>query len=154
MKRISLVVMIVSLAAGFLIPAQEQQQGQQQEPPAVQAPPPAPGVFTYNPEGRRDPFKDLLGGRDTKEKNPTGGISQVAVEDLVLIGITKTKKGITAIVGSAQGLPYFVTAGDKFADGYVLSITESKVVLRKTHDRGVPLVRARDITKEINPEER
>jgi len=153
MKRLSLALVIVSLAAGFLLPAQEQSPPQPQGQPAVQAPPPGPG-FTYDPAGRRDPFKDLLGGQDINKKNPAGGISQVAVEDLVLIGITKTKRGLTAIVGSSQGLPYFVNVGDRFADGYVLEITETKAVFRKTHDRGVPLVRARDIVKEINPEER
>jgi len=46
----------------------------------------------------------------------------------------------------------FVKVGDKFTDGFVLSITESQVVLRKTHERGIPLIRPRDIVKEITEE--
>jgi len=53
-----------------------------------------------------------------------------------------------------QGFPYFVNVGDKFSDGYVLSISDFQVVFRKTNERGVPLMRPRDIIKEINPEER
>ncbi len=51
-----------------------------------------------------------------------------------------------------QGFPMFAKVGDKFADGYVLSISETQVVLRKTHERGIPLMRPRDIIKEITEE--
>jgi hypothetical protein len=46
----------------------------------------------------------------------------------------------------------FAKIGDKFADGYVLSITATQVVLRKTHERGIPLMRPRDVIKEITEE--
>jgi hypothetical protein len=73
---------------------------------------------------------------------------------LVLIGIVKAKKGYTAVVGTTQGFPRFLNVGDKVADGYVLSISQSQVVFRKTSERGIPLMRPRDVVKEINPEER
>jgi Tfp pilus assembly protein PilP len=81
-------------------------------------------------------------------------VAETPIEDLVLMGIIKTKKGFTAIVGTSQGFPSFVNVGDKFSDGYVLSINENQVVFRKTHERGIPLMRPRDIIKEISPEER
>lgn len=156
MRKLALFGVIILLAAsGLPLPAQEAKPA----PPAgqtaaAQEPPPAPpGVFAYNSEGRRDPFKDLLGGRDVREK-AAGGIAETPIEDLILMGIIKSKKGFTAIVGTSQGFPSFVNVGDRFSDGYVLSIDENKVVFRKTHERGIPLMRARDITKEITPEER
>ncbi len=111
------------------------------------------GPVLYNPEGRRDPFRDLLGGGDVRDKSVSGDIKG-AVEDLILIGIIKAKKGYTAIVGTTQGFPRFLGVGDKVADGYILSIGPTQVVFRKTHERGIPLMRPRDIIKEINPEER
>lgn len=107
--------------------------------------------FTYNPEGRRDPFKNLLAGRDMREKAALGD-EQIFIDDLVLFGIVKNKNVFTALIGMPQGFPMFAKVGDKFADGYVLSISETQVVLRKTHERGIPLMRPRDIIKEITEE--
>ena len=123
------------------------------------APPPtetAPALtvqtgFTYNPEGRRDPFKNLLAGRDMREKAALGD-EQIFIDDLVLFGIVRNKAVYTALIGMPQGFPMFAKVGDKFADGYVLSISETQVVLRKTHERGIPLMRPRDIIKEITEE--
>jgi len=107
--------------------------------------------FTYSPEGRRDPFKDLLGGRDLKQQAAIGE-NQYFIDDLVLFGIVKSQNVFTALIGMPQGFPMFAKVGDKFADGYVLSITETQVVLRKTHERGIPMMRPRDIIKEITEE--
>jgi Tfp pilus assembly protein PilP len=107
--------------------------------------------FTYSPEGRRDPFKNLLAGRDMREKAALGD-EQIFIDDLVLFGIVKSKNVFTALIGMPQGFPMFAKVGDKFADGYVLSISETQVVLRKTHERGIPLMRPRDIIKEITEE--
>jgi hypothetical protein len=70
------------------------------------------------------------------------------------VGIVKTPKSFVAIVSGPQQFPYFLKIGDKLADGYVLSINESQIVFRKTHERGFPLMRPRNVVKEINPEER
>jgi Tfp pilus assembly protein PilP len=115
-------------------------------------PPPARG--TYDPAGRRDPFKNLLAGKDVKDKSAPGGISQMSIDDTTLVGIINADQKLTAIVSGPQGFPFFIKTGDRFADGYVLSITDSQVVFRKTNERGIPLMRSKDITKEINPEER
>lgn len=108
----------------------------------------------YSPAGRRDPFKDLLGGREvTKEKTIAGGVPELSVDEVNLIGIVKAKGKFTAIINSPQGFPYFIKEGEKFADGFVLSIQETQVVFRKISDRGIPLSKPKDIIKEIYPEE-
>jgi Tfp pilus assembly protein PilP len=148
MKKAALVILFLSLTSLAPLLAQETTAATPPEAAQTVAPPPA---FTYNPEGRRDPFKDLLTGREMRERTATGE-PQVFIDDLVLFGIVKNKKTYTAMIGMPQGFPMFVIVGDKFADGYVLSITESQVVLRKTHERGIPLIRPRDIIKEITEE--
>jgi Tfp pilus assembly protein PilP len=148
MRKIAFIILIIGLMGLVPILAQE----------TVAAPPlgaeqtvAPPAGFTYSPEGRRDPFKDLLTGRDMRGKTATGE-PQVFIDDLVLFGIVKNKTIFTAMIGMPQGFPMFVKVGDKFTDGYVLSITESQVVLRKTHERGIPLIRPRDVIKEITEE--
>lgn len=109
---------------------------------------------TYDPAGRRDPFKNLLAGKDIKEKTPGGGALQLSTDDVNLIGIVKYKKKFTAILSGPQGFPYYFEVGDKLADGFILAINESQVIFRKINERGIPLTKPKDIVKEINPEER
>jgi hypothetical protein len=69
------------------------------------------------------------------------------------MGIVTTKGEHLAIVSLPEGFPVTVRVGDRFADGYILAIDETQIVLRKTRDRGVPLLKPRDIVKEIKSEE-
>jgi Tfp pilus assembly protein PilP len=147
MKKAAIIILFLSLTGSALLPAQETAAAPPPESKQTVAP---PSAFTYNPEGRRDPFKNLLGG--TPDKLTAGGEPQVLIDDLILFGIVKNKSGYTAMIGMPQGFPMFVKVGDKFTDGYVLSISERQVVLRKTHERGIPLFRPRDIIKEITEE--
>ncbi len=155
MKKIMIVFLILSLAdlgatilSAQTAPQEKQESGKALEQITQSRP------LSYNPQGRRDPFKNLLAGKDIKDKTSAGGIPQLFIDDINLIGIVKTKGRLTAIVNGPQGFPYFVKVGDKFSDGYVVSITDTQVVFRKINDRGIPLMRPKDIIKEINPEER
>lgn len=71
------------------------------------------------------------------------------IEDIILVGIVKRQDKYTAIINDKEGFPYYINVGDKFADGFVRSIEYTKVIFRQTHERGVPLRRVKDITKEI-----
>ncbi|HEX2695717.1 MAG TPA: hypothetical protein VHP61_08170 [Acidobacteriota bacterium] len=146
---------VIVLALGLLLTGPSASIPQERGTPSDKdrlMPPPAKG--TYDPAGRRDPFKNLLEGKDVKDKSAPGGISQMSIEDTTLVGIINAEQKMTAIVSGPQGFPFFIKTGDRLADGYVLSITDSKIVFRKTNERGIPLMRSKDITKEINPEER
>jgi len=109
---------------------------------------------TYDPAGRRDPFKNLLAGKEIKEKTMPGGAPQLFIDDINLIGIVKYKKKYTAIVSGPQGFPYYFEVGDKLSDGFILTINESQAIFRKTNERGIPLTKPKDIVKEMKPEER
>ena len=150
MKKTIVLILALGIlgSSGFLLRSQEKQKPAEESLLKIISDNP-----TYNPEGRRDPFKNLLQGAEVRDKTP-GGIRQMSIDEIVLTGIVKSGQQITAIVSGPQGFPYFIKAGEKFADGYVLSITDSQVVFRKTNERGVPLMRSKDIIKEINPEER
>lgn len=147
MRKTAACLLIIGFLGAIPLLAQEAktEDPQTAETPALKS----RALFSYNPEGRRDPFKDLLGGRDVKS---AAGEPQVSLDDLILFGIIKNKTGYTAIVGTNQGFPLYVKVGDKFSDGYVLAINETQAIFRKTHERGIPLIRARDIIKEITEE--
>ena len=150
MRKAASLLFILVLAGLAPLAAQEATTQETTAAPLSLAPAVQTG-FTYDPAGRRDPFRDLLAGRDFQQKTAVGE-EQIFIDDLVLFGIVKKKNVYTALIGMPQGFPMFAKIGDKFADGYILSINETQVVLRKTHERGIPLIRPRDVIKEITEE--
>jgi Tfp pilus assembly protein PilP len=130
--------------------------GAQTKPPAQEKKPaPAPVPFSYDSGGRRDPFKELFQGQDVrKEKKAVAGLADLDVDEVVLMGIIKAGGKVEAIISLPQGFPLSLHVGDVLADGYVLSIEETQVVFRKTRDaKGLPLVKPRDVVKDIISEE-
>ncbi len=111
-------------------------------------------ITIYSPAGRRDPFKNLLAGKEVKGKTTPTGEPQLFIDDLKLIGIVKHKNQYVSIFTGPHGFPIYFRVGDKVTDGFVLSISETQVVFRKVNERGIPLMRPKDIVKEIHPEER
>jgi Tfp pilus assembly protein PilP len=108
---------------------------------------------TYDPEQRRDPFRDLLVGQEATETGEKG-IRQISIDDVVLVGIAKSKGRLTGIINDAQSFAYYIKKGDTLKDGFVLSISDNRIVFRKTKERGIPLFKPKDIVKEIKLEER
>ncbi len=155
-KVVILISMFFLLFAGLgPVWAQEEQQSQQQQAEDLNtASLRKRGAITYDPAGRRDPFRDLLAGQEVDEGPGGEGIASLSIDDLVLIGITKVRGTLNAVINGPQGFPHTIRIGDKFSDGFVLSIDDSKVVFRKTRERGVPLYKPKDVIKEISPEER
>lgn len=152
MKYLAIVLVCLGLFLGgsVLLFSQEEKKAPEREAlldlPADQT--------TYDASGRRDPFKNLLGGKELKEKTTLGGAPQLFIDDINLIGIVKFKNRYTAVLSGPQGFPYYFEVGDKLSDGFILSIAETQVIFRKTNERGIPLTKPKDIIKEINPEER
>jgi hypothetical protein len=149
-KIFLLAIGLICLSA-FLLSAQDVDITNQQEAELQITPQRGP---TYDPGDRRDPFRDLLAGQEAVEKGKTRGISQLAIEDAVLIGIIQHKGQMTALINDSQGFPYTIKTGDNFLDGFVLNVNQSRVVFRKTKERGIPLIKPKDIVKEIKLEER
>ncbi len=141
--------MLLFTAGGLLFSQEAAKPGEQPAQPGFKS-----QIPTYDPAGRRDPFKNLLAGKEIKEKTQAGSTPQLYVDDVNLIGIVKYKNKYTAILSGPQGFPFYFQVGDKLADAFVLSINEAQVIFRKTNERGIPLTRPKDIVKEIKPEER
>jgi Tfp pilus assembly protein PilP len=109
---------------------------------------------SYSRAGRRDPFRDILAQQVAGPGPGREGEPQISVENINVIGIVQARGQFSAIVTGAQEFPLFIKVGHKFSDGFVLSIDETKVIFRKTQERGSPLFKPKDIVKEIQTEER
>jgi Tfp pilus assembly protein PilP len=145
-------------AAGQTQPsaAQVRKPASQARPPAAEAgKPAAPPGFSYSSGGRRDPFKDLLQGQSVRGENKVvSGLSDLNIDEVVLMGIIETEGKREAVISLTASFPMPLHVGDQLADGYVLAIEETQVVFRKTRDaRGLPLLKPRDVVKDILAEE-
>jgi len=58
-----------------------------------------PGEFVYNPEGRRDPFWNLLQGKSVKEnREAIEGIAGLMIDELELEGIVFAQGSFKALL--------------------------------------------------------
>jgi Tfp pilus assembly protein PilP len=128
-------------------------------PPAAQAPaPPAPvDTFTYNPDGRRDPFVSLLtrGGERhvPRPGQDVEGAAGLAVDDLTVRGILSSPSGLVAMVQSPDRKTYLVRQNDKLLDGVVKSISpEGLVILQEVNDP-LSLVKQKEVRKMLHGNE-
>jgi Tfp pilus assembly protein PilP len=127
--------------------------------PAAQAPapPPAADTFTYNADGRRDPFVSLLtkGGERhvPRPGQDVEGAAGLAVDELSVRGIVSSPSGLVAMVQSPDKKTYLVRQNDKLLDGVVKSITpEGLVILQEVNDP-LSLVKQKEIRKMLHGNE-
>jgi Tfp pilus assembly protein PilP len=99
-----------------------------------------PSGFSYNAEGRRDPFVNLLrrgSGVDmTANAGPRpNGLKGLAAGEVTLKGTMASKGAYVAILQGSDSRTYVVRAGEKLYDGQVRSITaDSMVILQQVND--------------------
>ena len=114
------------------------------------APPPAdPQLpYTYNVDGRRDPFQSLTAGNGDSKSAPkptAAGITGIRVDELSVRGIMQSRERLVAMVQGSDNRTYLIHQGDKLADGVVKSITPQGIVL--VQDVSDP--RAKEKTREV-----
>lgn len=117
------------------------------QPPA--ASPPAPETYTYRPEGRRDPFLNLLGtGAETKATSRKGeGPAGLTVGEISVRGIMQSRGSLVAMIQGPDNKTYIVHQGDKLLDGTIKSITPQGLVVVQEVNDPLSLIKQREIRK-------
>lgn len=121
---------------------------------------PAPGGYTYNPQGRRDPFVSLLKPVGPQGAPPTRppGMAGFLIQEVALKGIVKTpgqgmgpaeKPGYIAMFHGTDGKSYFVNVGQRLFDGEIVAIDAANVSFRQEVTDPLSPVRTRDIKKSL-----
>ena len=87
--------------------------------------------FTYDPAGRRDPFRSLL-ARQAKEElgQRPPGLRGMGIEEIRLQGILKIPEGYVAMIQGTDNMSYLIRPGTVLYDGNVTLIEQGKVVFR------------------------
>ena len=164
-------VLLLSLAIGIAVSARAvAQQAGQNPPSSVPTPSPAPkptpgqqtsqpaeagAPFTYNPEGRRDPFVSLIGrGNDPKAQGVRPpGIPGLLINEVSVKGIVRNSTGFVALIQGPDNKTYVVKAGDRLMDGSVKSIVQDAVVFSQDVNDPLSLVKQKEIRKALRSAE-
>jgi type IV pilus assembly protein PilP len=126
--------------------------------PAEAAPKPAEASapFTYNPEGRRDPFVSLL-GRGSNDPKTQGarpaGVPGLLINEVSVKGIVRNSTGFVALIQGPDNKTYIVKAGDRLMDGSVKSIVQDAVVFSQDVNDPLSLVKQKEIRKALRSAE-
>ncbi len=123
---------------------------------APRQPLPAPQGYTYNPEGRRDPFVNLLnrGVEQQKIQAPRpDGLPGVAVSDVAIKGIIANNGTYLGMVQAPDGKTYLVRGGEKLYDASVKAVLADAIVFVQQVNDPLSLVKQREIRKPLRPNE-
>ena len=169
MRACWVLVVLASLWPAAAVAAPQKSGGAAQEkPPAAQGRPapepqrpgaPTPGAdasvkpppesYTYQPEGRRDPFVSLLGtGTAAASSSRKGeGVAGMSVNDISVRGVMESRGALIAMVQGPDNKTYIVHQGDQLLDGTIKSVTSQGLVVIQEVSDPLSLVKQREIHK-------
>jgi len=128
-------------------------------PPATAAstdPDLAPAGYTYDPQGRRDPFVSLLQrGGGIGQRPGAGarapGLAGLETSEVTLRGTLLSQGAYVGIVQGSDNKTYIVKSGDKLADGEIRSITPDTMVIIQQVTDPLSLEKQREVRKLLRP---
>jgi type IV pilus assembly protein PilP len=109
-------------------------------------------TYRYDPQGRRDPFRSLIGPTPQREPGDRPeGVPGFLIDELKLQGVFKTRQGLTAMINGPDNKGYTIRVGDKVLDGEVIRITQTSVVFRQEVNDPTRIERYREVVKDLAP---
>ncbi len=114
-------------------------------------------LLTYNPEGRRDPFKPFITKTTVKEekKRPLSPLQKYSIGQLKLVAIIWGIRSPRAMVEVPEGKGYIVKRGSLIGNrnGRVIRILKDKIIIRERFRDAFGEIKTDDITLELPKEE-
>lgn len=109
-------------------------------------------TYRYDPQGRRDPFRSLIGPTPALDPSQRpAGVPGFFIDEIKLQGIFQTRQGLTAMVNGPDNKGYTIRVGSKVLDGEVIRITPNSVVFRQEVNDPTRIERYREVVKELTP---
>jgi Tfp pilus assembly protein PilP len=118
-------------------------------PPTATPATPQPDPYTYQMDGRRDPFLSLVdSGSDAGAIARTGeGAAGLTVAEVSVRGVLQTRGALIAMIHGADNKTYIVHQGDKLADGTIKTITPQGLIIVQEVSDPLSLVKQREVRK-------
>ena len=144
-------------AAQATPPAESQPPQPQGAPQTPAAPLDEPQAFTYDPEGRRDPFVSLLGsggvGLGPAAGSRPAGLAGLTTDEVTLKGTIESQTGFVGILLGTDGRTYIVRPGERLLDGTIRAITQDAVVILQQVNDPLSLAKQREVRKPLRQTE-
>jgi len=109
--------------------------------------------FSYDPAGRRDPFRSLIEKVDVERSGPKPtGIGGMLISEVDLVGIVRDPDGDLAFFNGSDNRGYFLRVGEKLYDGQVIRIDSrnGRVIFRQEVNDPRLIKPFREVVKELN----
>jgi type IV pilus assembly protein PilP len=106
-----------------------------------------PQGFSYNPDGRRDPFVSLL-RRGLDNTGPKmAGLGGLGTSEVSLRGVLTSEGDFVGILHGVDSKNYIVRVGDKLSDGTIRSISKDSMVILQQVNDPLSLEKQREVRK-------
>ncbi len=108
--------------------------------------------FTYDPAGRRDPFRSLVDALNSAQRGPRPrGIAGMLISEVDLVGIVQKGRAGIAFFNGSDNKGYFLKVGDQLYDGKITRIDRKtgSVVFRQDVNDPRSIKPYRDVTKRL-----
>jgi Tfp pilus assembly protein PilP len=126
-------------------------------PAPAAATPLEPQGYTYDPQGRRDPFVSLLRrGSDVPRAsggNRPNGLAGLETSEVTLKGTLATQGSYVGILQGSDNKTYIVRAGDKLLDGTIRVINPESMVIAQQVTDPLSLEKQREVRKVLRQTE-
>jgi hypothetical protein len=112
--------------------------------------------FSYDPAGRRDPFRSLIEKVDETRTGPRpNGIAGMLISEVDLVGIVRDPEGDLAFFNGSDNRGYFLRVGEKLYDGQIIRIDPKnrRVIFRQEVNDPRLIKPFREVVKELNTAE-
>jgi Tfp pilus assembly protein PilP len=147
-----------ALALACVAASSQRAESAQAQPPAAQSAPaqPAPVAtpsepYTYQTDGRRDPFLSLVGAgpdiRPSASSRKAEGTAGMTLAEVSVRGVMQGRGTLVAMVQGPDNKTYIVHQGDKFLDGTIKAITAQGLVVVQDVNDPLSLVKQREVRK-------
>ena len=117
-----------------------------------------PQGYTYDPQGRRDPFISLL-RRGNAVTRPTTvgvrppGLAGLETSEVTLKGTVASQGSYVGILQGSDNKTYIVKAGDKLLDGTIRTINPDSLVITQQVTDPLSLEKQREVRKVLRQTE-
>ncbi|MEK7282760.1 MAG: hypothetical protein AAB249_03025 [Acidobacteriota bacterium] len=112
--------------------------------------------FTYDPAGRRDPFRSLVDAMNAIGRGPRPrGIAGMLISEVDLVGIVQKGKSHIAFFNGSDNKGYFMKVGDTLYDGKIIRIDRrtGTVLFRQDINDPRSIKPYRDVAKRLTTAE-
>lgn len=132
-----------------------------QTPPAAELPGTAqPGaaageIYSYRPEGRRDPFVSLLtrGVEPGPDARTLTGIAAMTTAEISVRGVLQSQDEFVAMIQGPDAKTYIVHPNDRLLDGVITRITPQGLIILQEVNDPLSLVKQREVQKNLRAAE-